>query len=98
MAKAVTKGQLQALAARTSDRLADVAETAAAAIEEAAGTIPGQMTGATASVAGAGGTVPAPAAGKQETYLRGDGTWATPIAVGTAAPTDTGAVWFKTAQ
>ena len=39
------------------------------------------MTGATASAAGEAGLVPAPAAGKQGQFLRGDGTWATPVAV-----------------
>lgn len=37
------------------------------------------MTGATASAAGKEGLVPIPAVGKQGQYLRGDGTWATPI-------------------
>lgn len=47
--------------------------------------IPGQdttygvMKAATASAAGGSGLVPAPAAGKQGQYLRGDGTWATPV-------------------
>jgi hypothetical protein len=36
------------------------------------------MKAATASAAGAAGLVPAPAAGKQSSFLRGDGTWATP--------------------
>ena len=36
------------------------------------------MKAATASAAGAAGLVPAPAAGKQASFLRGDGTWATP--------------------
>ena len=36
------------------------------------------MTGATASTAGVGGFVPTPAAGKQNSFLRGDGSWATP--------------------
>ncbi len=36
------------------------------------------MTAATASAAGKAGLVPAPAAGKQASFLRGDGTWATP--------------------
>lgn len=36
------------------------------------------MKAATASEAGAAGLVPAPAAGKQASFLRGDGTWATP--------------------
>lgn len=36
------------------------------------------MTGATASAAGKAGLAPAPAAGKQASFLRGDGTWATP--------------------
>lgn len=36
------------------------------------------MKAATASAAGAAGLVPAPAAGKQTSFLRGDGTWATP--------------------
>jgi hypothetical protein len=36
------------------------------------------MTGATSSAAGTTGLVPAPAANKHESFLRGDGTWATP--------------------
>lgn len=36
------------------------------------------MTAATSSAAGKAGLVPAPAAGKQGSFLRGDGTWATP--------------------
>ena len=36
------------------------------------------MKAATASAAGAAGLVPAPAAGEQTSFLRGDGTWATP--------------------
>lgn len=36
------------------------------------------MTGATSSKDGLSGLVPAPAAGKQSSFLRGDGTWATP--------------------
>lgn len=36
------------------------------------------MTAATADAAGKAGLVPAPAAGKQSSFLRGDGTWATP--------------------
>lgn len=36
------------------------------------------MGAATASAAGTQGYVPAPAAGKQNSFLRGDGTWATP--------------------
>ena len=36
------------------------------------------MTAATADAAGKHGLVPAPAAGKQGSFLRGDGTWATP--------------------
>lgn len=36
------------------------------------------MTGATSSAAGTSGLVPAPASGKQSSFLRGDGTWATP--------------------
>ena len=36
------------------------------------------MTGATTSAAGVHGLVPTPAAGKQNSFLRGDGTWATP--------------------
>lgn len=39
------------------------------------------MTGATASATGKAGLVPAPSAGKQGQFLRGDGTWATPVAV-----------------
>lgn len=41
------------------------------------------MTGATSGAAGAAGVVPAPAAGDQNKFLKGDGTWAFPIA-GTA--------------
>lgn len=42
-------------------------------------TIPGTtMSAATAEAAGAKGLVPAPGAGKQSSFLRGDGTWATP--------------------
>lgn len=42
-------------------------------------TIPGTTMGAaTSSAAGTKGLVPAPGAGKQSSYLRGDGTWATP--------------------
>lgn len=36
------------------------------------------MSAATADAAGKAGLVPAPAAGKQSSFLRGDGTWATP--------------------
>lgn len=36
------------------------------------------MGAASASAAGKAGLVPAPAAGKQTSFLRGDGTWATP--------------------
>ena len=36
------------------------------------------FTGASSSAAGAHGLVPAPAKGKQGSFLRGDGTWATP--------------------
>lgn len=36
------------------------------------------MKAATADAAGTAGLVPAPAAGKQGSFLRGDGTWATP--------------------
>lgn len=36
------------------------------------------MTGASSSASGTAGLVPAPAAGKQGSFLRGDGTWATP--------------------
>lgn len=36
------------------------------------------MSGASASADGKTGLVPAPAKGKQESFLRGDGTWATP--------------------
>lgn len=37
------------------------------------------MTAATASAAGTHGMVPAPSAGDQAKYLRGDGTWGTPV-------------------
>lgn len=36
------------------------------------------MKGATANAAGSAGLVPAPASGKNTSFLRGDGTWATP--------------------
>ena len=38
------------------------------------------MTGASSSAAGAQGQVPAPAAGDNTKFLKGDGTWAAPIA------------------
>ncbi len=47
------------------------------------------MTAATASAAGKAGLVPAPAAGKQASFLRGDGTWATPTDVTGNAATAT---------
>ena len=99
--KAVTQEHLQALAARTGNCIAEVADTAAGAIEEVAETIPGQMTGATAQAAGTGGTVPGPAAGDNTKFLRGDGTWATPSAggsafrVSTADPSDNTVLWIK---
>ncbi len=37
------------------------------------------MTGATSSTAGKRGLVPAPAAGKDVQYLKGDGTWDSPV-------------------
>ena len=96
MAKASTKNQLQALAARTNDCIAGVASTAAGAIREITTVIPGQMIGATSDAAGQGGTVPAPAVGSQQSYMRGDGTWSKPIIVSTGQPTDTAAIWFRT--
>lgn len=36
------------------------------------------MTGATSTAAGTSGLVPVPVAGKQDSFLKGDGTWATP--------------------
>lgn len=39
---------------------------------------PSTFTPPTSSAAGSAGLVPAPAAGKQASFLRGDGTWATP--------------------
>jgi len=47
------------------------------------------MTGASSSAAGAAGLVPAPAAGKQASFLRGDGTWATPTDTKYTHPTHT---------
>ena len=40
------------------------------------------MTAATSSADGKAGLVPAPAAGEQASFLRGDGTWATPSSSG----------------
>ena len=40
-----------------------------------------EMTGASSNANGTRGIVPAPASGKQGTFLRGDGTWAEPIAI-----------------
>lgn len=40
--------------------------------------LPEDMVGATSSSDGSSGLVPAPATGKQNSFLRGDGTWATP--------------------
>lgn len=37
------------------------------------------MGGATESVGGSTGTVPAPAKGQNDLFLKGDGTWATPV-------------------
>lgn len=52
------------------------------------------MVGATANAAGEKGLVPKPAAGKQASFLRGDGTWASPTnttyTTGTAAQLNTG--------
>lgn len=39
----------------------------------------GIMTGATANANGTSGLVPVPTAGNQDKFLRGDGTWATPV-------------------
>lgn len=47
------------------------------------------MTAATSSAAGKSGLVPAPAAGKQGSFLRGDGTWATPTDTTYSAATTT---------
>lgn len=53
------------------------------------------MTAATASAAGKAGLVPAPAAGKQSSFLRGDGTWATPSNTkNTAGSTDSSSKLF----
>lgn len=53
------------------------------------------MTAATSSAAGASGLVPAPAAGKQASFLRGDGTWATPTnTLNTAGSTDSSSKLF----
>lgn len=48
---------------------------------------PSTMTGATSSSAGTSGFVPAPASGKQSSFLRGDGTWATPASTTYSAMT-----------
>ncbi len=101
--KAVTLDHLQALAGRTGDCLADVAETAVEAIGEVVETIPGAMTGATSQAAGAGGTAPGPAAGDETKFLRGDGAWARPNMVGSAfnvstsdpSSSDTDIIWIK---
>lgn len=92
----VTIDHLEALATRTNECIADVAGTAADAIQEATGLIPGGMTGATANAAGTAGTAPAPAAGKQGAYLRGDATWADPVIISSAEPSDKTIIWFKT--
>ena len=39
------------------------------------------MVGASSSANGTHGLVPPPASGKQGTFLRGDGTWAEPVAI-----------------
>ena len=85
---------------RTEGCVADVAGTAAAAIEEMAEELAVSMTGATSIAAGASGMVPAPAAEDQAKFLRGDGAWADPpvtaFAVGTAQPTRTDVIWIQT--
>ena len=99
--KAATKDHLQALAARTEDCIAEVAQAAAEAIEEAEQSLSTPMTGAEENAPGASGMVPKPAAGQQGAFLRGDGTWAQPnmagatFYVGSTAPTDE-VIWFKT--
>jgi hypothetical protein len=53
------------------------------------------MTGASSSVDGTSGLVPAPASGKQSSFLRGDGTWATPTNTkNTAGSTDSSSKLF----
>ena len=49
------------------------------------------MQGASASSAGVAGLVPAPSSGQQNMYLRGDGTWATPVSEGIVVPEPPGA-------
>lgn len=101
--KAVALEHLESLATRANARITDVAGTAARAIAQLAGLIPGQMEGATEQAAGEGGTVPDPAAGDNAKFLRGDGTWATPSMAGAAfrvstsnpSASDTDIMWIK---
>ena len=100
--KAITTDHLRSLAARTEDCIAEVANTAAEAIEEAAQLLSEVMTGATAQAAGQQGQVPGPAAGDNTKFLRGDGTWAQPSMAGAAftvsesdPPADNQMIWVK---
>lgn len=49
-------------------------------LAETIGNLISVFRGATAEAAGASGLVPAPSAGNQDNYLKGDGTWANPVA------------------
>lgn len=101
--KAVALDHLKSLATRANACITDVAGTAARAIAQVAGLIPGQMAGATEQAAGEGGTVPSPNAGDNTKFLRGDGTWARPSMSGAAfnvstnppSASDTDIMWIK---
>ena len=49
-------------------------------LAETLGDLISLFNGATAEAAGTSGLVPAPSAGDQDNYLKGDGTWANPVA------------------
>ena len=49
-------------------------------LAETLGDLISVFNGATAEAAGTSGLVPAPSAGDQDNYLKGDGTWANPVA------------------
>ncbi|WP_295155142.1 hypothetical protein [Selenomonas sp. AE3005] len=86
MAKSVTKDQLDSCLDRISDYFLQMNE---------------DFSGATSSADGEKGMVPQPEAGDNSKFLRGDGTWATPPAGGTAyvisntQPSDTSLIWIE---